>query len=164
MAYADYDFYKYDFLGSTVPDDLFPQMSERASAWIDTLTNDRLAGGLPSDERHQKRIKMAVCELAEVYYQLYLAETQGIAMATADVTGKNVGNISTGIITSVSAGSESVSYATPQQIGSGAQSWSKIYSVVGDRQKTNDLLLKTAMPLLMGVRTDDGIPILYGGL
>lgn len=160
MAYADYDFYANDFLGSAVPVDLFPQMSERASAWIDTLTNDRLADGLPTNARHQKRIKMAVCELAEVYYQLYLAETQGIAMATMEQKSDGT----TGIITSKSAGSESVSYATPQQIGSGAQSWSKIYSVVGDRQKTNDLLLKTALPLLMGVRTDDGIPILYGGL
>ena len=160
MAYADYDFYANDFLGSAVPVDLFPQMSERASAWIDALTNDRLADGLPTNARHQKRIKMAVCELAEVYYQLYVAETQGIAMATMEQKSDGT----TGIITSKSAGSESVSYATPQQIGSGAQSWSKIYSVVGDRQKTNDLLLKTALPLLMGVRTDDGIPILYGGL
>jgi hypothetical protein len=32
-----------------------------------------------------------------------------------------------------------------------------------DVQKTNDLLLKTALPLLMGVRTDEGIPILYAG-
>lgn len=160
MAYADYDFYANDFLGSAVPVDLFPQMSERASAWIDTLTNDRLADGLPTNARHQKRIKMAVCELAEVYYQLYLAETQGIAMATMEQKSDGT----TGIITSKSAGSESVSYATPQQIGSGAQSWSRIYSVVGDRQKTNDLLLKTALPLLMGVRTDDGIPVLYGGL
>lgn len=160
MAYADYDFYANDFLGSAVPVDLFPQMSERASAWIDNLTNDRLADGLPTNARHQKRIKMAVCELAEVYYQLYLAETQGIAIATMEQKSDGT----TGIITSKSAGSESVSYATPQQIGSGAQSWSKIYSVVGDRQKTNDLLLKTALPLLMGVRTDDGIPILYAGV
>lgn len=160
MAYADYDFYANDFLGSAVPVDLFPQMSERASAWIDTLTNDRLADGLPTNERHQKRIKMAVCELAEVYYQLYLAETQGIATATMEQKSDGT----TGIVTSKSAGSESVSYATPQQIGSGAQSWSKIYSVVGDRQKTDDLLLKTALPLLMGVRTDDGIPILYAGV
>lgn len=160
MAYADYDFYANDFLGSAVPVDLFPQMSERASAWIDTLTNDRLVDGLPTNARHQKRIKMAVCELAEVYYQLYLAETQGITMATMEQKSDGT----TGIITSKTAGSESVSYATPQQIGSGAQSWSKIYSVVGDRQKTNDLLLKTALPLLMGVRTGDGIPILYAGV
>jgi hypothetical protein len=39
-----------------------------------------------------------------------------------------------------------------------------VYAAAGDVQKTNDLLLKTALPLLMGVRTDDGIPILYAGV
>lgn len=159
MAYADYKFYTESF-GNVVPEADFPRLAERASDFVDLMTSDRLVDGLPTDERSQKRIKKAVCELAEVYYQLYLAETQGIVMATMEQKSDGT----TGIITSKSAGSESVSYATPQQIGSGAQSWSKIYSVVGDRQKTNDLLLKTALPLLMGVRTDDGIPVLYAGV
>ena len=42
--------------------------------------------------------------------------------------------------------------------------WSAVYAAAGDVQKTNDLLLKTALPLLMGVRTDDGIPVLYAGV
>ena len=74
------------------------------------------------------------------------------------------GGNSTGIVTSVSSGSESISYATPQQKASGAKEWSAVYAAAGDVQKTNDLLLKTALPLLMGVRTDDGIPVLYAGV
>lgn len=42
--------------------------------------------------------------------------------------------------------------------------WSAVYAAAGDVQKTNDLLLKTALPLLMGVRTDEGVPILYAGM
>lgn len=164
MAYADYDFYANDFLGSAVPVDLFPQLSERASAWIDTLTNDRLVDGLPTNVRHQKRIKMAVCELAELMYQIELAEKNAINQASANLPDINVGNKSTGIVTSVSSGSESISYATPQQIGASAKEWSAVYAAAGDVQKTNNLLLKTALPLLMGVRTDDGIPILYAGV
>lgn len=72
-------------------------------------------------------------------------------------------NKNTGIVTSVSSGSESISYATPQQIGASAKEWSAVYAAAGDVQKMNDLLLKTALPLLMGVRTDEGIPILYAG-
>ena len=74
------------------------------------------------------------------------------------------GDKNTGIVTSVSSGSESISYATPQQIGASAKEWSAVYAAAGDIQKTNDLLLKTALPLLMGVRTDDGIPVLYAGV
>ena len=147
-----------------MPESDFMRMSERASDFIDSLTFDRLADGLPSDDRQQKRIKKAVCSLAELMYQIELAEKNAINQASASATDTNAGGKSTGIVTSVSSGSESISYATPQQIGSSAKEWSAVYAAAGDVQKTNDLLLKTALPLLMGVRTDDGIPVLYAGV
>lgn len=164
MAYADYEFYKTSYFGSVVPGTDFPRLAERASDFVDTITFDRLVDGLPTNERSQKRIKKAVCSLAELMYQIELAEKNAINQASASATDINVGNISTGIVTSVSSGSESISYATPQQIGASAKEWSAVYAAAGDVQKTNDLLLKTALPLLMGVRMDDGIPILYAGV
>ena len=164
MAYVDYEFYQKSFFGNVVPESDFMRMSERASDFIDRLTFDRLSDGLPSDDRQQKRIKKAVCSLAELMYQIELAEKNAINQASASATDTNAGGKSTGIVTSVSSGSESISYATPQQIGSSAKEWSAVYAAAGDAQKTNDLLLKTALPLLMGVRTDDGIPVLYAGV
>lgn len=164
MAYADYDFYTESYYGNVVPEADFDRLAARASDFIDTLTFDNLVDGLPADKRSQKRIKKTVCSLAELMYQIELAEKNAINQASANVTDINVGNISTGIVTSVSSGSESISYATSQQIGASAKEWSAVYSAVGDTQKTNDLLLKTALPLLMGVRTDDGIPVLYAGV
>lgn len=164
MAYVDYEFYQKSFFGNVVPESDFMRLAERASDFIDTLTFDRLADGLPSDERQQKRIKKAVCSLAELMYQIELAEKNAINQASASATDTNAGGKSTGIVTSVSSGSESISYATPQQIGASAKEWSAVYTAAGDIQKTNDLLLKTALPLLMGVRTDDGIPVLYAGV
>ena len=164
MAYVDYEFYQKSFFGNVVPESDFMRMSERASDFIDSLTFDRLADGLPSDDRQQKRIKKAVCSLAELMYQIELAEKNAINQASASATDTNAGGKSTGIVTSVSSGSESISYATPQQIGASAKEWSAVYTAAGDIQKTNDLLLKTALPLLMGVRTDDGIPVLYAGV
>jgi hypothetical protein len=164
MAYADYDFYTESYYGNVVPEADFDRLAARASDFIDTLTFDNLVDGLPADKRSQKRIKKAVCSLAELMYQIELAEKNAINQASANVTDTNVGGKSTGIVTSVSSGSESISYATPQQKASGAKEWSAVYAAVGDIQKTNDLLYKTALPLLMGVRTDDGIPILYAGM
>lgn len=164
MAYADYEFYTTSCFGSVVPETDFPRLAERASDFVDTMTFDRLVDGLPTNERSQKRVKKAVCSLAELMYQIELAEKNAINQASANVTDTNVGNISTGIVTSVSSGSESISYATPQQIGASAKEWSAVYASAGDVQKTNDLLLKTALPLLMGVKMDDGIPILYAGV
>ena len=164
MAYADYEFYTTSYFGSAVPETDFSRLAERASDFVDAMTFDRLVDGLPTNERSQKRVKKAVCSLAELMYQIEIAEKNAINQASANVTDTNVGNISTGIVTSVSSGSESVSYATPQQIGASAKEWSAVYAVAGDVQKTNDLLLKTALPFLMGVRTDDGIPVLYAGV
>jgi hypothetical protein len=161
MAYADYEFYTTSYFGSVVPEAYFPRLAERASDFVDTMTFDRLVDGLPANERSQKRIKKAVCSLTELMYQIELAEKNAINQVSANVTDINVGGKSTGIVTSVSSGSESISYATPQQKASGAKEWSTVYATVGDVQKTNNLLYKTALPLLMGVRTDDGIPILY---
>ena len=165
MAYVDYEFYQKSFFGNVVPESDFMRLAERASDFIDTLTFDRLADGLPSDERQQKRIKKAVCTLADQMYQIDLAEKNAIAAASATSSSDvSDGGTKAGVIISKSSGSESISYATPQQIGAGAKEWSAVYAAAGDVQKTNDLLLKTALPLLMGVRTDDGIPVLYAGV
>lgn len=164
MAYVDYKFYTESF-SNVVPEADFPRLAERASDFVDTMTFDKLVDGLPTDERSQKRIKKAVCSLAELMYQIELAEknaTNAAASGTSTTIGS--GGSTTGIVTSVSSGSESISYATPQQKVSGAKEWSAVYAAAGDVQKMNDLLLKTALPLLMGVRTDDGIPVLYAGV
>ena len=164
MAYADYKFYTESF-GNVVPETDFPRLAERASEFIDLMTSDRLVDGLPTDERSQKRIKKAVCSLAELMYQIELAEKNATnATVSGTSTAIGSGGSTTGIVTSVSSGSESISYATPQQKASGAKEWSAVYAAAGDAQKTNDLLLKTALPLLMGIRTDDGMPVLYAGV
>lgn len=164
MAYADYKFYTESF-GNVVPEINFPQLAERASEFIDLMTSDRLVDGLPTNKRSQKRIKKAVCSLAELMYQIELAEKNATNAAVSGTsTAIGSGGSTTGIVTSVSSGSESISYATPQQKASGAKEWSAVYAAAGDVQKTNNLLLKAALPLLIGVRTDDGIPILYAGV
>lgn len=165
MAYADYEFYTTSYFGSVVPEADFPRLAEKASDFVDLMTSDRLVDGLPTNERSQKRIKKAVCSLTELMYQIELAEKNATNAAVSGTsTAIGSGGSTTGIVTSVSSGSESISYATPQQIGASAKEWSAVYAAAGDVQKTNDLLLKTALPLLMGVRTDDGIPILYAGV
>ena len=165
MAYADYEFYTTSCFGSVVPETDFPRLAEKASDFIDTMTFNRLVDGLPTNERSQKRIKKTVCSLAELMYQIELAEKNATNAAVSGAsTAIGSGGSTTGVVTSLSSGSESISYATPQQIGASAKEWSAVYAAAGDVQKTNDLLLKTALPLLMGVRTDDGIPVLYAGV
>lgn len=164
MAYADYEFYTKSFFGNVVPESDFIRIAERASDFLDTLTFGRLTDGLPTPEKYQKRIKKAVCAVAEIYYQLDLAQKQALAAASGASAATDANGTTTGIITSKSSGSESISYATAQQIGAAAKEWSAVYSAAGDTKAANRLLSDAAMPYLTGVLTDDGIPLLYAGL
>lgn len=166
MAYVDYDFYTESYYGNVVPEADFDRLADRASDFIDTVTYGNLEDGLPTERKSLNRLKKAVCAVADKMYDLELAERNATnaAMSSNEMVTAGTNGKTTGIVTSISSGSESISYATPQQIGAGAKEWSAVYAAAGDVQKTNDLLLKTALPLLMGVRTDDGIPILYAGL
>lgn len=164
MAYADYEFYANSFYGSAVSEDNFLRLAGRASDWLDTATFDRLVDSLPSSERSQKKIKKAVCSLVEVLYQFEQAKKQASAAASGSSSVEVGTGTSTGIVTSVSSGSESISYATPQQAGASAKEWSAVYAAAGDPKLENKLMLDTVRPYLMGVTTDEGVPLLYAGV
>ena len=163
MAYADYEFYTTKYYGSAIPDSQsFNKEAERASDFLDIITFERLVDGLPDNERAQTKIKKAVCALADKLYGLELAEKQALSAAGSITSG--TGGATTGVITSKSSGSESISYASPSEIANGAKAWSTVYSAAGDERATNKLLYNTAKVYLMGVRDDSGVPLLYAGM
>lgn len=164
MAYADYEFYTTKYYGSAIPDSQsFNKEAERASDFLDIITFERLVDGLPDNERAQTKIKKAVCALADKLYGLDLAEKQALSAAAGSITS-GTGGATTGVITSKSSGSESISYASPSEIANGAKAWSAVYSAAGDEQATNKLLYDTAKVYLMGVKDNEGTPLLYAGL
>lgn len=159
MAYVDLEFYKTKYYGNVVSDADFPRISERASDFLDLITFDRLVDGLPDNERAQTKIKKAICALTDKMYGLELAEKKAMNAAK---NNSDCG-ITSGIITSKSSGSESISYASPTEIANSAKSWSNIYSVAGDEKETNKLLKNTVVPYLMGIKDNTGVPLLYAG-
>lgn len=164
MAYTDYEFYKDRYFGTIIPEADFPRLSERASDFIDTLTFDRLVDGLPSNERAAAKVQKAVCAVAETLYQIDLAEQQALAAAsgTSTQTGGMIGT--TGVITSRSDGSESISYASPSELAGSAKEWSAVYAAAGDAEKENKLLAGKARVYLSGVKDDKGVNLLYAGM
>lgn len=163
MAYADYEFYTTKYYGSAIPDSQsFDKQAERASDFLDIVTRDRLVDGLPDNERAQTKIKKAVCALADKLYGLELAEKQALSAAAGSITS-GTGGATTGVITSKSSGSESISYASPSEIANGAKAWSATYSVAGNERETNKLLYDIAKVYLMGVIDNEGTLLLYAG-
>ncbi len=151
MAYATYEDYTYIYFGNVVPESDFPRLAERASEEIDSMTNDRLTDWLPEKELDVIKIKKACCSLAEsLFYREQLA-TAGMASVGQDSEGKGK------IISSISSGSESISYAT------GGTSASSLEGIV--IQKLVDESSSKATKYLSGIEYKNrGYTILFRGV
>lgn len=162
MAYSTFTFYEQTYHGNVVPAEDFDRIADRASDFLDVITFDRLVDGLPDNERAKTKVQKAVCAVCDKLYQLELAEKKALYSAGGTSSG-GAGGVTSGVITSRSSGSESISYASPSEIANGAKAWSAVYQAAGNEQEINKLLWSTAAPYLMGIRTEEGIPILYAG-
>ena len=158
MAYTDYAFYKNEYYGDVVPETDFPKYADRASDRIDTITFDRLTDGLPSDARANKKVQKAVCSVAEALYQIdsikntLLSNLGTIETEDGKVTGKTV--------SSVTAGSESITYSTGMSDAS-----KTIYAqATMDKKVENILIRQSAGEYLYGVTDDSGVCLLYAGI
>lgn len=164
MAYTTFEFYTTTYHGNVVPESDFDRIADRASDFLDVITFDRLVDGLPDDERAKTKVQKAVCAVAEELYKLELADKQALSAAAGGTSSGGSGGATSGVITSRSAGSESISYASPSEMANGAKTWSAVYQAAGDEEATNNLLYSAARLYLTGVRDDKGVLLLYAGL
>ena len=163
MAYTDFEFYATTYHGNVVPEADFPRIADRASDFLDVITFDRLIDGLPDNDRAKTKVQKAVCAVAEKLYELELADKQALS-AAGGTSSSGAGGATSGVITSRSAGSESISYASLSEMANGAKTWSAVYQAAGDEEATNNLLYSAARLYLTGVRDDKGVLLLYAGL
>ena len=158
MAYADYQFYTTTYYGDTVPESEFPKYAERASDRIDTITFDRLVNGFPEEERAVTKVKKAVCAVAEALYQI--DQIKKASMESVGTVTREDGTVVSKAVSSISSGSESISFATGSS--SGAES---IYGQAAiDKKVESVLLYQVATEYLSGVTDKKGICLLYAGL
>lgn len=165
MAYTDFEFYATTYRGNVVPEADFPRIADRASDFLDVITFDRLIDGLPDDERGKTKVQKAVCAVCDKLYQLELADKN--AQKIAEMQGASMssgGNVNSGIVSSRSAGSESISYESSANSAGGAKTWSAVYQAAGDPQETNKILESAAKLYLMGVKDNNGVNLLYAGV
>lgn len=158
MAYTDYTFYKNEYYGDVVPETDFPKYADRASDRVDEITFDCLADGLPNDSRANKKVQKAVCSVAEALYQIdsikntLLSNLGTVETEDGKVTGKTV--------SSVTAGSESITYST----GMSDASKTVYAQACMDKKVENILIQQKAGQYLYGVKDDKGEVLLYAGI
>ena len=164
MAYTDFTFYENTYHGNVIPADDFERIADRASDFLDVITFERLIDGLADDERAKTNDQKAVCAVSDKLYELELAEKQANAAAQAGGSSGTSGGATSGIISSRSAGSESISYASLSDTASGAKNWSAVYQAAGNPQETNKILESAARLYLTGVKDNNGVNLLYAGV
>lgn len=158
MAYVDFEFYTSKYYGDAVPEEFFQKYAEKASDRIDQITFDRLIDGLPEDERAKTKVQKAVCAVADAIYQI--DQIRKASMETVGTVKREDGTVTGRAVSSVSSGSESISYVT----GTSGTS-SDIYSQAAmDKKVENLLILQVATDYLAGVTDKKGICLLYAGL
>ena len=146
MAYCDYDFYTNKYLGNVITEADFPRLSERASEKLDRLTFDRLSmsedGTIETlDEKTSTKVKKAVCKLAEILNDIDVYEKASRELAGYEQTENGQRGK---VITSVSSGSESISYSVKET------SNSIVGAVLTDKKAQERLFYDIAVEYLSG--------------
>lgn len=157
MAYIDFAFYSDRFFGTTIPENAFEKYAERAGDRIDLLTFDRLENGLPENQRSQEKIKKAVCVVAEALF--LVDKIKDSNMESVGSLKREDGTITGKVVSSISAGSESISYSSP-----GNEKNDIYHQAASDIAMENRLIYQLAVSYLHGVTTDEGVGLLYAGL
>lgn len=154
--YVDYEFYKDLYGENAVPESDFDRLSWEAQKRIDNLTFGKLKFAFPTDEYDAEAVKRCVCKLVEIAYEIDSAnkrvnDGKGYVEDENGIHGK--------VISSVSSGSESISYTAKSENGS-----TIIDAVLSDKAAQDKLYADTVKEYLVGVPDANGVNLLYAGI
>lgn len=150
MAYADFDFYGKSFYSDVLTAEIADKWLERASDELDALTFGRLTSAFPTVEAHVLKVKKAVCAIADALYCIDVQRKAASAQKAQDGTYH-------GAVASVTAGKETISYAT-------GASGSSVYALAAASPVTQNVILgNIAATYLANVPDASGVNLLYAG-
>ena len=160
MAYIDYEYYKslYGQNALTEPD--FNRLSWDAEREIDKATSGvdgvkKLKIAFPIDEEDAEAVKRCICSLVEFLKQIETAERN--ASSLAQYTEREDGSLQGKVVSSVSAGNESISYAV------GKSSETAISTAVKSAKDKEKVIYQFITSKLSGVSDANGVNLLFAG-
>ena len=159
MAYIEYEYFK--TLYPDVPEADFNRLSWEACRKMDAATTGidgvrKLAVAFPVDEYAAECVKRCACALVDVLNQLKqarenAAKASGYTETTNGLQGK--------VISSVSSGNESISFAS----GTSGSSATAIDKALSDKAAEAQLYTDTIREYLSGVADANGVNLLFMG-
>lgn len=156
MGYVTYDYYKSIYGEDSIPETDFNRLSWEACRQVDTLTLNKLKFAFPINEYDVEAVKRCVCKLIEIARQIEAANKR-VSEGQGYITDES-GALRGKVVSSVSSGSESVSYSAK------AEQSTLIDAVLSDKASQDKLYRDTVREYLSLVPDSNGINLLYAGI
>lgn len=159
--YVNYEFYKTLYGEKSVSETDFNRLSWDACKKIDAATTTvngikKLKIAFPTDEEDSETVKRCLCELINISYKLEQAEER--VNASQGFVQREDGTVSSKLVSSVSAGNESISYSI-----NNTSAATLIDKALSDKAAQEQLYKDTITKYLSGVTDKNGINLLYAG-
>ena len=160
MAYVNYDYYKSLYGENAIPETDFNRLLWDAEREINKATSgvdnvQKLKVAFPTNEEDVEHIKRTVCALVDFLNQIETAERN--ANSVGQYTERADGSLQGKVVSSVSAGNESISYAV------GKSSDTAISNAIKDLHSRDMAVYQFITSRLSGVSDANGVNLLYGG-
>ena len=149
----------YTQLYSTMDETLFNRLSFDACRVMDLHTTGidnvkKLQKFFPTDEYDAEAVRHCAAKIINLLHQIHKAELSAAEVSGYESTAQGMRGK---VISSVTAGNESISYAAVNP------SATAIDAAVKDKTAKDKLLAETVLDYLRGVSDDNGVNLLYMG-
>ena len=160
MAYVDYEYYKFLYGEKAIPEADFNRLLWDAEREIDKATSGvdnvrKLKVAFPTNEEDAETVKRCVCALVEFLKQIEDAERN--ANSLGQYAERADGSLQGNVVSSVSAGNESISYA----VGKSADT--AISNATKSLQDKDMTVYAFITSRLYGTSDANGVNLLFGG-
>lgn len=157
MGYATYDYYKSIYGEDSMPETDFNRLSWEACRKVDILTLNKLKFAFPTNEDDVEAVRRCVCKLIEIAGQIEAANKR-VSEGQGYITDES-GALRGKVVSSVSSGSESISYTAKAEGGS-----TLIDAVLSDKAAQERLYRDTVRECLSFVPDSNGVNLLHAGI
>ena len=158
--YVDYEYYKSLYGEKAIQETGFNRLLWDAEREIDKATSGvdnvrKLKVAFPINEEDAETVKRCVCALVEFLNQIETAERN--ANSVGQYTERADGSLQGKVVSSVSAGNESISYA----VGKSADT--AISNAIKDLHSKDEAVYQFITSKLSGISDANGVNLLFSG-
>lgn len=160
MAYVDYEYYKTLYGEKAIAEADFTRLLWDAEREVDKATSGvdgvrKLQVAFPTSDYDAEAVKRCVCALVDFLNQIEEAESN--ANSVGQYTERADGSLQGKVVSSVSAGNESISYAV------GKSTDTTISNAIKDLHSKDVSVYQFITSKLSGVSDANGVNLLFGG-